>query len=92
MIVLYIILGLVGVLVLVGLLMPTRYSLGAKTTAEGVETAQQLDVLRRLKCDEAQGYGIAYPMPVDAATRWLQLFTPQQAAVEGYQAPLQQTA
>ncbi len=63
--------------VLVSALIQLAHNLGARVTAEGVETAQQLDVLRELGCDEAQGFGIAYPMPVDAATRWLQLFSPE---------------
>ena len=36
--------------------------LGAKTVAEGVETRAQLDVLRIMGCDAAQGYAIAPPM------------------------------
>ncbi|MCU0262430.1 MAG: EAL domain-containing protein [Candidatus Nanopelagicales bacterium] len=35
------------------------HALGQKVVAEGVESRQQLDVLRELGCDEAQGYLIA---------------------------------
>ncbi|MES2561141.1 MAG: EAL domain-containing protein [Pseudomonadota bacterium] len=31
--------------------------------AEGVETAEQLDVLRSIECDEIQGYFLAKPLP-----------------------------
>lgn len=37
-------------------------SLDLKVVAEGVETREQLDVLRNLGCDEAQGYFISRPV------------------------------
>ncbi len=37
--------------------------LGMATTAEGVETIEQLEYLRGIGCHEAQGYYIARPMP-----------------------------
>ena len=40
-------------------------ALDHKTTAEGVETHAQLDYLRRMHCDYAQGYLFAKPLPVD---------------------------
>jgi diguanylate cyclase (GGDEF)-like protein len=39
------------------------HGLGLKTTAEGVETVEQLDALHGLSCDNAQGYLFARPMP-----------------------------
>lgn len=36
---------------------------GLKTTAEGVETAEQREVLRSFGCDELQGYLLGRPMP-----------------------------
>jgi diguanylate cyclase (GGDEF)-like protein/PAS domain S-box-containing protein len=42
-------------------------SLGMETTVEGVETAEQLALLRREGCDQAQGYFIGRPLPPDAA-------------------------
>jgi diguanylate cyclase (GGDEF)-like protein/PAS domain S-box-containing protein len=38
-------------------------SLGISVTAEGVETAEQLDALRRLGCNDAQGYLFSRPVP-----------------------------
>ena len=42
-------------------------SLGLSVIAEGVETAQQLDLLRELHCDAAQGYFFSRPMEGEAA-------------------------
>jgi predicted signal transduction protein with EAL and GGDEF domain len=39
-------------------------SLGMVTTAEGVETADQLDLLSREGCTQAQGYLISKPRPI----------------------------
>ena len=39
--------------------------------AEGVETQQQLDILRGLGCDEVQGYHLGRPMPAQAFTALL---------------------
>lgn len=46
-------------------------SLGLMTTAEGVESSQQLALLRELECDLAQGYYFARPLPGDALTELL---------------------
>ena len=42
-----------------------------RVVSEGVETAQQLDVLQQLGCDMAQGFLVAEPMPVSDAISWL---------------------
>lgn len=41
-------------------------TLGIETVAEGVETAEQVALLRGLGCDSAQGYHLARPGPPDA--------------------------
>lgn len=40
-------------------------SIGIKTIAEGVEKAEQLDLLVALGCEEIQGYLLGRPMPAD---------------------------
>jgi EAL domain-containing protein (putative c-di-GMP-specific phosphodiesterase class I) len=39
------------------------HSMALKVVAEGVETPEQLNVLRSLGCDAAQGYYFAHPAP-----------------------------
>ncbi|MBR0906043.1 EAL domain-containing protein [Bradyrhizobium liaoningense] len=46
-------------------------SLGKTTTAEGVETKEQLDILREEGCVETQGYYFSRPMPASDIDRML---------------------
>jgi predicted signal transduction protein with EAL and GGDEF domain len=50
------------------------HALGQRVVAEGVETAQQLDVLAGLGCDEAQGFLVAQVLSAEQlhlpSTRW----------------------
>ena len=46
------------------------HNLGLTVVAEGVETAAILERLRELACDEAQGYHMARPLPVDEFLDW----------------------
>ena len=39
------------------------HALGVSVVAEGVESADQFDALRKLGCDEVQGYFLGRPMP-----------------------------
>jgi diguanylate cyclase (GGDEF)-like protein len=41
------------------------HTMNLKVTAEGVETLEQLELLRELGCDEIQGYFISRPVPSD---------------------------
>ena len=51
---------------------------GAKVVAEGIETAAELEVLRRLPVDHGQGYLLARPMPPAQVLTWM---TTRQAGV-----------
>jgi len=48
---------------IVAALIGLGHTMGLSVLAEGIETQEQLDVLRVLGCDEGQGYFIARPMP-----------------------------
>lgn len=46
-------------------------SLGIQTTAVGVESEEQAEILRRFGCDRLQGYWLARPMPTAALPDWM---------------------
>ncbi|HEY1486686.1 MAG TPA: EAL domain-containing protein [Micromonosporaceae bacterium] len=56
---------------IVGTLISLAHTLGLTVTAEGVETEDQVQALRALGCDTAQGYHYAQPGPADAIDAWL---------------------
>src|SRR5579871_2160592 len=47
-------------------------NLGMETTAEGIETKEQLELVRQAGCTEAQGYYFSRPCGVDEALRIIQ--------------------
>jgi EAL domain-containing protein (putative c-di-GMP-specific phosphodiesterase class I) len=62
-------------------------SLGLRVVAEGVEDAETMQYLRDARCDLAQGYFIARPMPGEAVWEWLENDA-QRAHSRGAQRPL----
>jgi EAL domain-containing protein (putative c-di-GMP-specific phosphodiesterase class I) len=48
------------------------HSLRLKVVAEGVETEEQANILRLLRCDQMQGYLFSKPLPKDAVAALLQ--------------------
>ncbi len=58
----------VGNVQIVEMIASLARSLSIETTAEGIETQEQLDMLRNLGCTNGQGYFIARPMDARVAT------------------------
>ena len=56
---------------IVELMINLAHSIGCKTVAEGVETVEQLDILKALHCDMIQGYYYSKPLPHDAFEEYL---------------------
>jgi diguanylate cyclase (GGDEF)-like protein len=69
-----------GVSVIAGMI-TMAHGLNLLVVCEGIETAEDLELLRRLGCDLAQGYYFERPIPIaDLARRWLD-WSEAQAAV-----------
>jgi EAL domain-containing protein (putative c-di-GMP-specific phosphodiesterase class I) len=47
------------------------HSLNLEVVAEGVETAQELEMLRQFGCDQAQGYLISHALPLSELANFL---------------------
>jgi diguanylate cyclase (GGDEF)-like protein len=58
-------------------------NLGLRVVAEGVEDRETFDRLADFGCDEAQGYYISRPMPLEEFDRWLSVRTPDAIVHEG---------
>ena len=52
-----------GGMVIVGAIITMARALGMHVVAEGVETEEQLALLRTLQCDEVQGFLVSQPLP-----------------------------
>ncbi len=48
------------------------HSLGLRVIAEGVENAETLALLAEMGCEQAQGYHLSRPLPLDELIAWLQ--------------------
>ena len=51
------------------------HGLGLSVVAEGVENAQVWELLRTLSCDEAQGFHMSRPLPVEDFMHWCTVWT-----------------
>lgn len=58
---------------MVGSIIDLGHSLNLKVVAEGVETEQQLDLLRQMSCDGIQGYIYSPPLPEAKAIDFLRI-------------------
>lgn len=56
--------------VIVEAMIGLAHSLGLSATAEGVENDAQLELMKALGCDLAQGYRIARPLPPEKLEAW----------------------
>jgi diguanylate cyclase (GGDEF)-like protein/PAS domain S-box-containing protein len=56
---------------IVSTIISLAHSLGLKVVAEGVETEEQLNLLRLLKCDEMQGFLLSRPVASDDIASFL---------------------
>ncbi|WP_231557565.1 EAL domain-containing protein [Exiguobacterium sp. ZOR0005] len=45
--------------------------LGLKTVCEGIETDSQRRTLKKLGCDEMQGYHFSRPLPIEELEQWI---------------------
>lgn len=52
------------------------HALGLRAIAEGVETTEQLALLREMACDFAQGYLLSRPTDMESFTTWLDAYVP----------------
>lgn len=56
---------------IIGYVIEMAHSMCIRTTAEGVETLEQLEFLKSKKCDHIQGYYYSKPLPADEFERLL---------------------
>jgi diguanylate cyclase (GGDEF)-like protein len=62
---------------IVATIVSLAHSLNLKVIAEGVETEGQIQLLRRLKCNEIQGYVITPPLAADEFMAWWRRSSPR---------------
>jgi len=52
------------------------HNLNLSVVAEGVETSEQLDILRSYDCDEFQGFLASEPLSADGLLAWFEAYKP----------------
>jgi diguanylate cyclase len=57
------------------------HKLGLTVLAEGIETEEVLDRLKRLRCDQGQGFHLGRPMPTEQLDEWITARLLQRRAV-----------
>jgi EAL domain-containing protein (putative c-di-GMP-specific phosphodiesterase class I) len=67
---------------IVAAIIAMAHTLQLKVVAEGVETKEQFEYLRDLKCDQIQGYYFGKPLTSSEVVHLLYKTTPQGAAVQ----------
>lgn len=58
---------------LVEAMITMAHAMDYKVIAEGIETPAQVDLLRRMGCDQGQGYLFSRPQPEEVLTSWLKI-------------------
>jgi EAL domain-containing protein (putative c-di-GMP-specific phosphodiesterase class I) len=58
------------------------HNLNLEVVAEGVETREQLDLLRGFGCDQVQGFLISKPLPLPELVEYLTFDGNQQSTLE----------
>ena len=62
-------------------------SLGMATTAEGIETEAQLNIVRKQGCTEVQGFLFSVPLPVQVVSEFVARFHPQKSLAREIEGP-----
>ncbi|MGP4016605.1 sensor domain-containing protein [Saccharopolyspora sp. 5N708] len=65
-----------GTEALIASIVALAHTLDLNVVGEGVETAEQLDTIRRLGCDMAQGFYFSKPVPIDQLSDTIRTNTP----------------
>lgn len=55
------------------------HNMGLRVVAEGVENLKVMQLLAELGCDQAQGYFMSKPIPVDQIYAWIQTWDQEHA-------------
>jgi diguanylate cyclase (GGDEF)-like protein len=77
-----------NVATLVSTIVSLARAFNMKTVAEGVETPEQLAILRHMKCDQAQGYLFSRPVPASDVPKVIaRLLGPQPSLVHTFVNP-----